>query len=111
MDLKIISKKDNPLLSRVEIKAQADFVKEPTPKQDEVKKKIASAEKANEKVVVIKKIDNSFGVGRINILAYVYSSEDELKKIEPKKKEKGAKAGGEAPKGAAAESKEGAKEE
>lgn len=93
MDLSIINKKDNPLLSRVELSAEVKFVNAPTPKKEDVKKKIASVEKADEKLVVIKKIGNTYGIGKINILAYIYSSEEDLKKIEPKKKDKNAKAG------------------
>ncbi|MBU0627559.1 MAG: hypothetical protein KKC75_00070 [Nanoarchaeota archaeon] len=109
MDLKIINKKDNPLLSRIEVNAEVNFVNSPTPKKEDVKKKIASVEKADEKLVVIKKVVNTYGIGKIQVLAYIYSSEEELKNIEPKKKDKGAKA--EAPKAEAAESKEEAKGE
>lgn len=90
MDLKIIKKQDNPLLSRVEIEAEASFLNEPIPKREDVKKKILAVEKADEKLIVIKKIVPSFGVGKAKVLVYIYKSEDELKKIEPKKKEKKA---------------------
>lgn len=86
MDLKIIKKQDNPLLSRTEIKAEAVFFGEPTPKKDDIKKKVSSIEKSNENLVVIKKIHNDFGAAKSNILAYIYKSEEDLKKIEPKKK-------------------------
>ena len=93
MDLKIIKKQDNPLLSRVEIDADADFFNEPTPKKEDIKKKIASMEKADEKLVVVKNIHDQFGSCKASVLVYIYKSEDELKKTEPKKKEdkKGAK--------------------
>lgn len=87
MELKIIKKKDNPLLSRVEIEAEADFFKEPTPNREDIKKRIASIEKVNENLVVVKSICSSFGAGKANILAYAYKSEEELMKVEPKKKE------------------------
>lgn len=106
MDLKIIKKQDNPLLSRVEIEAEASFFNEPTPKKEDVKKKVSAVEKTDEKLVVVKNIYNDFGAGKANVLAYIYKSEDELKKIEPKKKEKSVKlkAGEEkAPKGEAKE--------
>ena len=88
MDLKIVQKKDNPLLSRTEIEAEINFFKEPTPKKEDIKKKLASMEKANENVVIIKHIYSSFATGKADVLAYIYKSEDELKKIEPEKKEK-----------------------
>lgn len=109
MNLKILKKQDNPLLSRIEIEAEADFFNEPTPKKDDVKKKISAMEKADEKLVVVKNIYNNFGAGKASVLAYIYKSEDELKKIEPKKKEnKGAKPKEEKPEEAP---KEEAKEE
>lgn len=94
MELKIIKKQDNPLLSRTEIKAELNFFKEPIPKKEDVKKKLASIEKANENLVVVKTIYSSFGTGKADVVAYIYKSEEELKNIEPQKKEK--KAGGEA---------------
>ena len=110
MDLKIIKKQDNPLLSRMEITAEAVFSNEPTPKKEDLKKKISSMEKADEKLTVVKNISGSFGSGDAKVLVYIYKSEEELKKIEPKKKEKkGAKpAEGKAPK---KEAKEAPKEE
>ncbi len=92
MELKIVKKEDNPLLARAEIEAEASFYNEATPKKEEIKKKISSMEKANEKLIVVKNIHSDFGVGEASILIYVYRSEDDLKKTEPKKKEKkGAK--------------------
>lgn len=113
MDLKIIKKQDSPLLSRVEIEAEASFFNEATPNKESVKKKIVAMEKADEKLVIVKNICGGFGIGKADVLAYIYKSEDELKKIEPKKKEKkGAKPaeGAEAPKEDVKEApKEGAK--
>ena len=110
MDLKIIKKEDNPLLSRKEIELESSFFGEATPKKEDIKKKVASSEKADEKLVVVKDVYNDFGAGKAKVLVYVYASEEELKKTEPKKKEKkGAKPEGEeAPK---EESKEAPKEE
>ncbi len=86
MDLKIINKKENDLLSRIEIKAAAEFFNEPTPKKEDIKKKIVSMEKADEKLVVVKNISTDFGAAKANVLIYIYKTEDDLKKIEPKKK-------------------------
>ena len=49
-------------------------------------------QKADAKLVVVKNIENSFGVGSARVLAYVYASEAEMKSVEPQKR---AKAGGE----------------
>jgi len=111
MDLKIIKKQDNPLLSRTEIEAEASFFNEPTPKKEDIKKKISSMEKADEKLVVVKNVYGNFGAGKASVLAYVYKSEDKLKKIEPKKKEKKEATEGAAKEAPKEEAKEKGKEE
>lgn len=88
MDLKIITKQENPLLSRKEIEAEVNFLNEPTPKKVDIKKRISSMEKADDKLVVVKKIANDFGAGKADVLVYVYTSGEELKKTEPRKREK-----------------------
>ena len=109
MELKIIKEKENPSLLRVEIEAEVEFFNEATPKKEDIKKKIASLKKTDEKVVVVKNINSSFGVGNASVLVYVYKSEKELTDVEPKKKEKkGAKPEGDAP---AEEAKAALKEE
>ncbi|MEA2036752.1 MAG: hypothetical protein U9O94_04550, partial [Nanoarchaeota archaeon] len=87
MDLKVTNKKDNTLLSRVEIEAELTFLGEPTPKKEDLKKKISSLEKSDEKLIVVKNIYSLFGAGKGNALVYIYKSEDALKKTEPQKEE------------------------
>ncbi len=91
MNLEIINKKNNPLLSRTEVNAKASFFKEATPKKEEIKKQIALMEKVDEKLVVVKRINTFFGAAESSVLVYIYDSEEELKKIEPKIKEKESK--------------------
>ena len=98
MEIKIIQKKKNPLLSRLEVEAEASFLNEATPKKEDVKKKIASMEKADENLVVVKNISMKFGEGKANFLTYIYESKDKLIGIEPKKKSKKGSTDGEAKK-------------
>jgi len=120
MELKVINKIDNGLLCRKEIEAEATFLKEPTPNKADIAKKIAAAEKVKGNLVVVKGIDNKFDVGKASVVAYVYESEEKLKDIEPKVKEKPEKPAGEAkeeqrikdsPTSASKEAKEPKKEE
>ena len=99
MNLVIKEKKEEPLLSRMEIVAESTF-DNATPSENEIKGQIASSLKVNEDVIVIKKISGGFGVKKASILAYKYSDEKARDKIEPKKKEKKKEVqqGGEAPK-------------
>jgi len=91
MELTIIKKQDNLLLSRMEITLEVNFVNEPTPKKEDIKKKIVSSEKADEKLVVVKNMNTSFSSGKANVSVYIYKSEEELKKTEPQNKGKSVK--------------------
>ena len=99
MDLVIKEKKEEPLLSRMEIVAELAF-DGAIPSKKEAVSKIASSLKVDENLIVIRKISGGFGIRKVSILAYKYTDEKEKEKIEPKKKEKAKKEGSkeEAPK-------------
>ena len=91
MELKILSKEEKPLLSRTEIIANILF-DSATPKKEEVKKKIATVLKSDPNVIVIKKVATIFGQKNAKVLAFIYTNEKDMKRIEPKPKvKKGAK--------------------
>ena len=87
MELNIIKKEEKPLLSRTEVVAEIDFDAS-TPKKEEIKKKIASSLKSDPNITVIKKVYTIFGKKKIKVLAFVYKSEKDMKRIEPKPKVK-----------------------
>ena len=112
MNLKIIEETEKPLLSRKEIKAEITFDKA-TPSNEEVKKSVAAQTKADESLVVVKSIYTEFGATKATATVYVYTSKEDMEKIEPKKKEK-AKPGApaaEAPAAPAEKKEEAPKEE
>jgi ribosomal protein S24E len=111
MELTITKKRDNLLLSRMEITLEVDFVNEPTPKKEDIKKKIVSSEKADEKLVVVKGMKTSFSSGKANVLVHIYKSEEEMKKTEPQNKGKSVKEGDKAAPKAEAKKEEKPKEE
>ncbi len=92
MDLKITEKKEEALLSRVKLKGEVVF-EAATPSYEEVKKKISSSINCDEKLIVIRNLYTNFGIKKADIYAYVYNDEKSMKNIEPKPKEKKAKAG------------------
>lgn len=92
MSIKIEKTEEKPLLARKEIAASIMFEGKATPSNDEVRKQIASGLKVDEKVVVVKHIYTSFGSSEAKVEAYVYNTEEDLKKIEPKVKEAKKKA-------------------
>ena len=94
MEINITSKKEEPLLSRTMLKANLDFEKS-TPSYKDVTALLAAHLKADEKLIAIRHIYNSFGAKKAEVIAYVYADENKRQFIEPKlkaKKEKAAKA-------------------
>ena len=92
MDLKVIEKKEEPLLSRTKIVSQVGF-NAATPSEKDVKSKIASSLNADENLIVIKSIYTNFGFKKADVTAYIYKDKKEMEDIEIKpKKEKEGKA-------------------
>ena len=88
MQLKIIEKKEKPLLSRTEVTAELAFEKAATPSKEQIIQQLASTLSADQKLIVIKKVNTSFGSTQADVTAYVYSDEKSMKSIEPKPKAK-----------------------
>ncbi len=99
MELSIVSKEEKPLLSRTEVIVDITF-EASTPKKEEIKKKISSMMKSDSSLVVVKKVYNIYGKKKSKVLAFVYTNEKDMKRIEPKPKTKkeGEKEKKEAPK-------------
>lgn len=87
MEFKILDKKDESLLSRVEVRAEATF-QGVTPSKVELKKQIASSLKVDEKLIVVKNVKTFFGKEKVVVIALKYEDEDALKRTEPKSKAK-----------------------
>ncbi|MBI2656406.1 hypothetical protein HYX03_01550 [Candidatus Woesearchaeota archaeon] len=87
MQINVTSKKEEPLLSRMMLKATIEFEKA-TPSYPEVTALIANHLKTDEKLIAIRHIYNSFGNKKAEVTAYVYTDENRKQFIEPKLKEK-----------------------
>lgn len=87
MEINIINKKEEQLLSRALIKANIDFEKA-TPSYKEVTSLLATNLKIDEKLIAIRHIYNLFGTKKAEVIAYVYTDENKKQFIEPKIKEK-----------------------
>lgn len=82
----IIEKKKNPLLGREEV--VIDIEANSTPSFIDAAK-IASEElKTSEELLKVRKIDGKYGTTKFRVYVNVYSSKEELERLEPKKKEK-----------------------
>ena len=90
MELKILDKKQEPLLSRTKITASVSF-DTATPSYNDLMPQIVSAAKTQENLVAIRTVKNSFGARKAEITAYAYNDENSKALIEPKVKEKKTK--------------------
>ena len=85
MELKIISKKEEPLLSRTKVEAEVVFEKA-TPSREEIKSKLATDLGKDGKLIVVKGIYTIRGLKKAKNISYVYENEDYLKRIEVENK-------------------------
>jgi ribosomal protein S24E len=90
MELKIISKKEDPLLSRTVVEAEIIFEKA-TPSRAEIKGSLAKSLGKDEKLIVVKGIYTSYGLKKAKNMCYIYENEESLKKIEAETKKKSKK--------------------
>lgn len=90
MELKIINKKEDPLLSRTRVELEIIFGKA-TPSREEIKSKLGKDLGKDEKLIVVKGIYTEYGLKKAKNLSYVYENEEALNRIEVEKKEKTGK--------------------
>ena len=85
MEIKIISKKENPLLKRKEVDFRIEQdLKGTTPRRLEVKKALAAKLKIGEEMVFIKRIRTLTGTSTAVGVANAYETVEQAKFIEPK---------------------------
>ena len=82
MELEIVSKKDNPLLDRVELEVLAHHIGEPTPKRDEIREQVAAAVKAKKDQVLVDHMESTFGTGLTRGYVKVYNTKEAALAIE-----------------------------
>jgi len=82
MEVEIVSKKDNILLDRTEIKFKILHPKEGTPKREDVREKLSSAVKAPKERVIVDAMDSEFGRTVTVGYAKVYKTNEAAVKYE-----------------------------
>lgn len=84
MDVKIISKKENPLLKRREVSFQVEHNQTgSTPPRLQVRKAVASALKTDLDLVFVKKLETKTGTHTAVGSANVYDSVEQARLVEP----------------------------
>ena len=82
MELEITSKKENPLLNRVEVNFLAVHPKEKTPKRDDVRLRIAEELNLKKNFIIIDNMKSIFGCPETTGYAKIYPSQKEAEKYE-----------------------------
>ena len=82
MSLEITGKTANPLLGRTRIEAKISFPGKTTPSNAETLQQLATAMHTDQKLVKVRHIYTDYRKNTATVKAYVYNSEDELKKTE-----------------------------
>lgn len=83
MELEIIEKKENPLLSRTEIRFRVKHAGEKTPERELVKSDLAEMLKVDKNLVIIDYIRPGFGISVSTGYAKVYRRVEDIKRMEP----------------------------
>ncbi len=78
----IISERYNNLLKRREIEARIEHVGVGTPTRSEVKEILSKIYSVDKDLVVVRRIDTSYGRGSSKVIARIYSDAETLKKFE-----------------------------
>jgi len=81
MEIKIKDKKENVLLNRTDIEAEITHQNEPTPSRFKIKEKLAAMLSADKNLLVIKKLDQTFG-STTKCTAVLYKSKADLEDTE-----------------------------
>jgi len=83
MDVKIVSKKDNPVLKRKEVQFTVEHTQGKTPGRLDIKRSIAGQLQVSDKLVFIKRMKTLTGTSIAVGAANAYESEAQAKLIEP----------------------------
>jgi small subunit ribosomal protein S24e len=82
MEVEIVSKKENVLLDRIEVKFKVVHPKEGTPKREDVRDRISAALKAPKERVIVDAMDSEFGTTVTLGYAKVYKTKEAAIKFE-----------------------------
>ncbi len=82
MELQVLTKKENPLLKRVEITFKAVHKAEATPTRDTLRTELAKQLKASKDAVIVDRSDSSFGRYETIGYAKIYTSKEEALSVE-----------------------------
>ena len=83
MDIEIVEQKQNPLLSRREVRFQVHHQGEKTPTRDAIREKLAAQMNSKKGNIVIDAMASAFGRSSTRGYARIYDTQEVLAKNEP----------------------------
>lgn len=83
MDIEIIERKQNPLLSRTEVRFVVHHTNEKTPSRDQIREKLAGQVNGKKGLIVVDNMASAFGKSMTRGYARVYESPEVLGATEP----------------------------
>jgi small subunit ribosomal protein S24e len=83
VDIEILSKRENKLLGRVEVRFRATHAKEKTPQRDAVREALAKQLGGNKDALVVDEMRSEFGKPSTTGYAKLYGNVEAAKKLEP----------------------------
>ncbi len=84
MEIEILSKKENPVVDRIEVQVLAKHSGGPTPKREEIRELVAGAFKVEKDRVVVDHTNSGFGQGETRAYVKVYPSKKRATEVERK---------------------------
>ncbi|MBC7109472.1 MAG: 30S ribosomal protein S24e [Archaeoglobi archaeon] len=81
MEIEIVEEKENKLLRRREIRFRVKF-EGPTPRREDVKKKLCAMLGVSDSLTVIQSMEGVFGKSECTGFAKIYENEEDLKRTE-----------------------------
>ncbi len=84
METEVLSRRENPLLDRIEIEFRTRHPSEPTPTRDALREEIAKIAKGKKDLVIIDRMDSDFGRPETTGYAKVYKSKEKALSVERK---------------------------
>ncbi len=83
MELKILERKENPLLHRIEVRFEVFHPKDKTPTREDVRNLLAANLNADKNRVILDNMHTTFGEPRTRGFAKIYESVEHALKTEP----------------------------
>ena len=84
MEIEILSKKENPVIDRIEVQVLAKHQGGPTPKREELRELVAGAFKVEKDRVIVDHTNSGFGQGETRAYVKVYPSKKRAIEVERK---------------------------